>query len=197
MFAGGALTLAVPLVLGFAVAGTVIGVAAKDQAVIPFLKLAFSGLGLGILFLGLGLTISTFSRTRVQALVFALLAWCVAVFVFDLAALGALVSTHSTAAAREIEVVCDATHINVAADVHSAFDNATAAPVGSSGALPSSRAEPSLGWLALNPVDLFRAINLPAQMQIRVPMITAVFSVCSWLAFGLGAAVWRLRRTDI
>ena len=111
-FCGGCLTLAVPLLFGFAIAGTVIGVAAKDDQFASFLKLAVSGLGLGILFLALGLAISTISRTRVQALVLALLTWCLAVFVFDLVALGMLVSNNSAAAAQEIEFVCDATHVN-------------------------------------------------------------------------------------
>ncbi len=39
-FFGGCLTLAVPLSLGFAVAGTVIGLAARDNGFAPFLKLA-------------------------------------------------------------------------------------------------------------------------------------------------------------
>ena len=119
------LTLALPLVLGFAIAGTVIGVAAKDDGIAPFLRLALSGLVLGILFLGIGVAISTFSRTRVQSLVAALLTWCIAVFVFDLVALGLLVSTKSPVATQEIEVLCDTTHVNAAADIHSTFDNVT------------------------------------------------------------------------
>src|SRR5262249_31782534 len=92
-FFGGCGTLAVPLTLGFMVAGAVIGLTSKDSSIEPFLRLAASGLVLGILFVGVGLAISTFCRTRVQALVVSLLVWCLAVFVFDLVALGLLVST--------------------------------------------------------------------------------------------------------
>lgn len=192
-FLGGCLTLAVPLTLGFAVAGTVIGLAAKDNGFGPFLKLAVSGLVLGILFLGLGLMISTFSRTRVQALVLALLTWCLVVFVFDLVALGVLVSTKSTAAAYEIEFVCDATHVNAAADLHSAYDNVTDQPARATLANPT----PSIGWLAINPVDLFRALNLPQQTGIRVPAISTILAVACWLIITLGASLWRLRRADL
>lgn len=192
-FFGGCLTLAVPLTLGFTVAGTVIGLAARDNGFGPFLKLAVSGLGLGILFLGLGLMISTFSRTRVQALVLALLAWCFVVFVFDLVALGVLVSTKSGAAANEIEFVCDATHVNAAADLHSAYDNVTDQPARSAAVNPT----PSIGWLAMNPVDLFRALNLPQQTGIRVPVLTTILAVACWLIVTLGASLWRLRRADL
>lgn len=192
-FLGGCLTLVVPLTLGFAVVGTVIGLAAKDNGFGPFLKLAVSGLVLGILFLGLGLMISTFSRTRVQALVLALLTWCLVVFVFDLVALGVLVSTKSTAAAYEIEFVCDTTHVNAAADLHSAYDNVTDQPARATLANPT----PSIGWLAINPVDLFRALNLPQQTGIRVPAISTILAVACWLIITLGASLWRLRRADL
>ena len=57
-FLGGCLTLAVPLLLGFIIAGTVIGLAAKDAGIAPFLRLAVSGLILGTIFLAMGLAIS-------------------------------------------------------------------------------------------------------------------------------------------
>jgi ABC-type transport system involved in multi-copper enzyme maturation permease subunit len=191
-FIGGCLTLSVPLALGFAIAGVAIGLSAGTQSLLPFTRLAFSGLGLGILFLALGLTVSAFSRTRVQALVVALLAWCVAVFVFDLVALGCFVSTKAPNASHEIEIVCDATHVNSAADLHSAYD--TLADVRRPAA--STTASPSLGWLALNPVDVFRALNLPAQFDIRVPAFSVALCVIGWLALTLGASLWKLRRTD-
>jgi ABC-type transport system involved in multi-copper enzyme maturation permease subunit len=148
---------------------------------------------LGILFLGLGLMISTFSRARVQALVLTLLAWCLAVFVFDLVALGMMVSTKSAGAANEIELVCDATHVNAAADLHSAYDNVTDEPARSAAIDPT----PSIGWLALNPVDLFRALNLPEQIAVRVPALTTISTIAGWLLFTLGASLWRLRRADL
>jgi Cu-processing system permease protein len=103
-FVGGSFSLAVPLLSGFIIAGAAIGLTTRDNSIASFLRLASSGLVLGIVFLAIGLAVSTFSRTRVQALVLALLTWCVAVFVFDLVALGWLVSTKSSRAAQEIEV---------------------------------------------------------------------------------------------
>lgn len=192
-FAGGCLTLAVPLALGFVIAGTVIGATAKDHAFGPFFKLALSALGMGVLFLAIGILISTFSHSRVQALVLALLAWCAAVFVFDLVALGLVVSTQSTMAAQEIEFVCDATHVNSAADLHSASDSAVNEPIRVQVAIESA----SLGWLAANPVDLFRAMNLPKQTGVRVAPLTVVATVSGWLAITLGLGAWKLRRTDL
>jgi Cu-processing system permease protein len=192
-FIGGCLTLAVPLLFGFIIAGTVIGLAAKDAGITPFLRLAFSGLVLGILFLGLGLTISVFCRTRVQSLAVALLAWCFAVFVFDLIALGCFVSTNTPAAAQEIDFVCDATHVNAAVDFHSDFDH-LADP--STRSAKVSRA-PSLGWLAINPIDLFRAVNLADRLELRLPGSTTLFAVTFWLAGTLGLSIWKLRRIDL
>jgi Cu-processing system permease protein len=193
-FLGGCLTLAVPLLLGFVIAGAVIGLTAKDNSIAPFLRLAGSGLVLGILFLGIGLMISTFARTRVQSLVLALLSWCLAVFVFDLVALGLLVSTKSPVAAREIEMVCDATHVNAAADLHSDFDNVTdRKPRAADEVHTASR----FGWLTLNPVDLFRVTNLPKQFEVRVPALTTALAITLWVGCTLGASLWKLRRIDL
>ncbi len=192
-FLGGCLTLALPLTLGFTIAGTVIGLMARGDGLGSFFKLALSGLVLGILFLGIGLTLSAFSRTRVQALVLALLTWCGAVFVFDLVALGVLLSTNSIAAAQDIEFICDATHVNAAADLHSAYDNVADRPART----VTTSSAPSLGWLAVNPVDLFRALNLPRQTGIQVPALTLLLAVTGWLTLTLGASRWRLRRTDL
>jgi ABC-type transport system involved in multi-copper enzyme maturation permease subunit len=193
-FFGGCLTLTVPLALGFAIAGTVIGWAAKDKGFAPFLKLALSGMVLGIVFLGIGLTISTFSRTRVQSLVAALLAWCFFVFVFDLIALSMIISTKAPAAAQEIEIVCDAMHVNAAADIHSGYDHLTddkqPRPV-------AANRSWGLGWLVVNPVDLFRVVNLSQQLDFRVPAFTSLLAVTLWLASMLGASLWQLRRTDL
>jgi ABC-type transport system involved in multi-copper enzyme maturation permease subunit len=62
-YLGGCLALAFPLALGFVIAGTVIGLSAKDKAVVPFVALALSGLTLAMVFLSLGLLISTCCRT--------------------------------------------------------------------------------------------------------------------------------------
>ena len=192
-FLGGCLSLAVPLLSGFVIAGAVIGLSAKDSAIAPFLRLAVSGLALGFIFLAIGLAISTFSRTRVQSLVLALLTWCLAIFVFDLVALGWLVSTSSSVAAREIEVVCDAMHVNAAADIHSGFDTVPDRNPRAVAAQSSS----SLGWLAINPVDLFRAINLAKQFDFRVPPLTTLLTLTLWLASALGASLWKLHRSDL
>lgn len=192
-FIGGSLTLGVPLILGFVLAGTAIGLTARDSAVVPFIRLALSGLGLGVIFLGIGLAISVFARTRVQALVGALLVWCAAVFVFDLVALGVIVSTKAHAAAEEIDVLCDATHVNASADVHSGYDIATAPAVPHS----AKAAEPSLGWLAANPVDLFRVLNLPNHAGVGISASTIAFSGLLWLALPLSVGAWRFRRSDL
>lgn len=192
-FLGGAATLAFPLALGFTIAGTVIGFSAHDQVVLPFLVLALSGLVLGLLFLALGLSISTLCRTRVQALVGALLMWCIAVFAFDLIALGLVVSTRSAAAAREIERATDATHVTSMAEMHRAFADTD----GSANRLIVEREHRVAAWLALNPVDLFRAVNLPKSANVAVPPWLLAFSVTGWLAGTLGFAAAKLRRTDI
>lgn len=192
-FIGGCLTLALPLALGFIIAGAVIGVAANDRGFGPFLRLALSGMVTGILFLGLGLMISTFSRTRVQALVLALLAWGLAVFVFDLVVLGVIVSTKSVAAAQEIEFICDATHVNVAADLHSAYDNISATSERS--VTQGENRFPA--WLALNPVDLFRLVNLPQQIGGRVSVSLVGSGILLWLLLPLGLSAWKFKRTDL
>ncbi len=104
-----------------------------------------------------------------------------------------LVSTKSTAASNEIEFVCDATHVNAAADLHSAYDTVTDQPPRSAAVDPT----PSIGWLALNPVDLFRALNLPQQTNIRIPATGTMMAVLCWLTCTLGASLWRLRHTDL
>jgi ABC-type transport system involved in multi-copper enzyme maturation permease subunit len=146
-----------------------------------------------VLFLGIGLTISAFSRTRVQSLVFALIAWGLAVFVFDLVALSVVVSTKAPRAFQEMELICDATHVNAAADLHSGFDNLT----NSTPRASRTQSTPSLGWLAVNPVDLFRAVNLSKQLQVGVPPATIALAVTLWMAGSLGASLWKLRRTDL
>lgn len=194
-FVGGCLTLAVPLLSGFLIAGAAIAFGAKDSAVVPFVRLAVSGLGLGVVFLAVGQAISVFCRSRVRALVAALLTWCLMVFVFDLAALGAIICSKSPAAAREIELICDAVHVNAAADIHSADDN-PASSVGLESKVQSGRTS-ALLWLTINPVDLFRAVNLPQQVGITIPFYVIFASSGAWLALALGGGLWRFRKTDL
>ena len=104
-FLGGCLTLAVPLLLGFIIAGTVIGLAAKDAGIAPFLRLAVSGLILGIIFLGIGLAISVLCRTRVQSLVAGLvgMVFCRVRVRFDCAG---LLCFHQSARRRARNRIC-------------------------------------------------------------------------------------------
>lgn len=190
---GGCLATAFPLVLGFGLAGPLIGVATRDGAFQPFLRLAVSALALGFVFVGIGLVISVFCRTRVRALVVTLLTWCVAVFVFDLVALSIIVSTNVRSAAEEIELVCDATHVNSVVDVHAQFED----PAGRSPAGRSSTRETSVAWIAVNPVDLFRAINLPLQVPSGRQGFLALAVILGWIVAILGIGLWKLHRIDL
>lgn len=192
-FLGGCLALSFPVTLGFVIAGVVIGLGAGRNGLGNFILLAVSGLGLGIIFLALGLVVSILCRTRVQSLVIALLMWCAAVFVFDLVALGVVVSTRTNEATKQIETATEATHVNAIADMHQAFD---------SGIDNVPKAQPAatkiLFWTLLaNPVDLFRAINLPVTTGAQVPVIVIPLAFACWIAAALGAGFWRLRRLDL
>jgi Cu-processing system permease protein len=191
-FLGGCLALVFPVLLGFVIAGVVIGLGAGRNGIGNFVVLAISGLGLGIIFLALGLVVSILCRTRVQALVIALLMWCAAVFVFDLVALGVVVSTRTNEATQQIETITDATHVNAIADMHQAYE---------AGVDNVPQAKPAttriLFWTLLaNPVDLFRAINLPTT-DAQVPMLIIPFAFVCWIAAALAAGFWRLRRLDL
>lgn len=192
-FLGGVLTLALPLLLGFAIAGAGIGFSANTSGLGSFLKLAGSGLVLGVLFVGGGLLLSTVCRTRVQALVLALLAWGAAVFVFDLAAMGLLVTTRSAEAAKEVEHATEATHVNAVADMHAAFESGDDAAARAGARAPRS----SPLWLLVNPVDLFRALNLPQSIAPAVPLAGALASVVLWLSVLVAASAWKLKRLDL
>jgi Cu-processing system permease protein len=192
-FLGGCLTVTTPLLLGFVIAGAAIGFTTRDAAVVPFLRLALTSLALSIIFLSVGLLISTFSRTRVQALVLSLLAWGVAVFAFDLIALGIIVSSKVPSASHEIDLVCDATHVNAMADPHSGYDNITETKPKTTAA---SRAS-DVYLLMINPVDLFRAVNLSKQLEATVPAGVIMFATTFWMVGALSASFWKLTRTDL
>ncbi len=192
-FLGGALTLMLPLLLGFAIAGTMIKIAAPGDGLTAFLKLAASGIVLGILFLGLGLLISVVSRTRVKALVFALLTWCVAVFAFDLVAMGVVLALESPQAVREVETATDATHVRNVEDIHAAFEAGDDAASRQAARAPRRLAP----WLLLNPVDSFRAVNLPRDLAPRISAWSMTLSVVLWLGLSLWAATWKLNRIDL
>jgi Cu-processing system permease protein len=191
-FLGGVVTISFPLVLGFIISGVVIGLNASASGLLAFTKLAVSGLALAILFTAAGLAISTFARTRVQALVLALLAWCAVVFVFDLAVLGALLAAKVPQAAQEIEVACDATHVNSMADIHNAFDQ----PGAGAKRIPVQEAS-SFSWILLNPVDLFRATNLPPQPGLKISTATVLSITGLWVGGLLAFACWRFRSQDL
>jgi len=191
-FLGGCLALTFPLVLGFTIAGVMIGLSAGRHGLATFFTLAISGLVLGIIFLALGLLISILCRTRVQALVVALLTWCVAIFVFDLVALGLVVSTRTNQAAQQIETATGATHVTSIADMHAGFENGI-----DQTPRPSEKTSQALFLsLLINPVDLFRAVNLPGAAQ-PVPLYAGIFTVAFWISLSLGAGLWRLRRSDL
>ncbi len=194
-YLGGALTLGLPLVLGFAIAGVVIGLSTGVRALGAFLQLAASGLGLGLLFVGVGLSISSWCRARVQAVVLTLLSWCLVVFVFDLVALGLVVAAHADHAHQEIQTATGATHVNAMARMHAAF--AGEARGGVPPSAPRATAPSLPCWLLLNPLDLFRVLNLPRALAPVVPVLPAVGSVVLWLGAALGTSVWRLRRIDL
>jgi ABC-type transport system involved in multi-copper enzyme maturation permease subunit len=195
-FAGGCLTVAVPLWTGFLVSGVIIGFAARDTTFAPFLKLGLTGLGLGVVFMAIGLAISCCSKTRVQAIVVALLTWCAFVFVFDLLALGTVLSFKAPAAAREIEMVCDAVHVNAAADIHSEGDIFSTTPTQQT-ATNRSMNIAGIACLAVNPVDLFRAVNLSSTLGVQVPPVVIGASFLGWLVFSLALGRWRLNATDL
>ncbi len=192
-FLGGSLALTLPLTLGFTIAGTMIKLAAPGDGLGAFLKLAGSGVVLGILFLALGLSISVFCRTCVKALVFALLAWCIAVFAFDLVSMGVMLSVEAPQAAREVETATDATHVRNVEDIHAAFeagDDAAARQV----ARAPRRFAP---WLLLNPLDSFRAVNLPADLAPKTGAWSIPVTILLWLSLSLSAASWKLNRIDL
>lgn len=193
-FAGGVLTISFPLILGFIISGVVIGLNGNAKGLLAFVKLALSGLALAITFLAAGLTISAFLRTRVQALVAALLTWCFAVFVFDLVVLGTLLAVRSPVAAQEIEVACDTMHVNSSLDIHSAFDTLSN-PARQNGEAPMPPGSPvSFSWILLNPVDLFRTMNLPSEMNLRVPLPFSLAATVFWIS-GLFTLAYRAFRS--
>lgn len=194
-FLGGCLCLAVPVVAGFLIAGTAVGLAARDSGIASFVRLAISGVGLGTIFIAAGLSISVWSRSRVQALVISLLLWCFCIFVFDLIALGVLISSNAPAASREIEIICDATHVNVAADIHSVVD--TSSKTGARASVAGSSHANSMLWLALNPVDVFRAVNLGNQTGLQLPYVVVFGSAALWFGFGAALSQRRFRKIDL
>jgi Cu-processing system permease protein len=192
-FLGGASALAVPLAVGFAAAGVIVGMAAGNDAVNSFILLAGSGLVLGIVFVAVGMWISVLCRTRVQALVVALLSWCAAVFAFDLIALGLLVSARAPLAAQEIDAYCDPMHVTAVADLHAAYEM----PAGAGVEQARERREAALRWLLLNPIDLFRAVNLSQRMNTPMPGSFAAASILLWILGPVGLSWWRFRRMDV
>jgi Cu-processing system permease protein len=193
-YIGVGLALTFSLLLGFGVAGAAIGYGARDRDFGSFAALAISGLGLGLIFAAIAIAISSLSRSRVQALVFSLLVWGGTVFAFDLIALGALVSFVSPAAQKEIDIICDPMHVNaVAADVHAAFDAAA------DGQQQATRQHPVLrmSWLWINPVDLFRSVNLQRYLKASVPWPIVPISAVGWIAAALVFSERKLRKADL
>jgi hypothetical protein len=107
--------------------------------------------------------------------------------------MGVVVTTNSAQAARQIEESTDATHVTSIADMHKAFESGdeTAAR------MIADRSQKVAMWLALNPVDLFRAVNLPTEANVTVPLALEMFSIAAWLLIALGCASWKLHRIDL
>jgi len=121
------------------------------------------------------------------------LTWCVAVFAFDLVAMGIVVTANSNQATREIEQATDATHVTSIADMHNAFESGDEQAT----RITAVRSQKVAAWLALNPVDLFRAVNLPPAANVTVPVPLATLSIAAWLLGALGCASWKLHRIDL
>jgi Cu-processing system permease protein len=192
-FLGGMFTISFPLVLGFIISGVVIGLNASASGLLAFVKLALTGLVLGIIFLSAGLAISSIFRTRVQTLVMALLTWCFAVFAFDLVALGVLLALKSPTAAQEIEVACDPMHVNAAAEIHSSFEN----PSNGQTREPAAQKRPSFSWILINPVDLLRTMNLPAELGLGIPLSLALATTTAWIGGLLTLSFLVFRSQDL
>ena len=190
---GAGMILSVPLLLGFIISGLCIGLIARDRQFGPFLTLAASALALGLVFVAVGLCLSVVSKSRVQALVLSLITWGVAVFAFDLVALGVIVQNKAPGAALEIEVACDATHLNTLADPHTAYDSATATQ--REPAPPTSARVSS--WILVNPVDAFRVLNLSRQTGIIISIPAQLSTLGAWLARPLGLSALLFKSHDI
>ncbi len=192
-YVGAVVTLGFPLVLGFVIAGAAIGGASSAAGSAVFVRLGISAVLLGGVFVAIGLWISTVCATRVRALVVALLTWCAAVFVFDLVAMGILLSSRATSAATEIEAVCEVTGQHPIEDIHSAYNTPEVPPKAGSMASPRD----GLGWVLLNPIDLFRAVNLP-ELAGRTPSAALALGVFgAWIAASLGVSIRSFQRCDL
>lgn len=193
-FLGAAGGLCFSLLLGFGIAGAAVGFASRDRGVAPFLLLTGSGLVLGVVFLAVSLAISSAARSRVQALVVSVLVWGGVVFAFDLVALGLLVAVKAPVAQNEIDIICDPTHVNaVAANVHAAFE----APTEGGARAERAPATPRWSWAWVNPVDLFRALNMSRYLGRPVPWAAAPVCAGLWITLALAVGAWKLRSIDL
>jgi len=92
-FLGLSASISLATVAGFGVAGVMIAFFASTMDAGTYLLFLALVLALILVMTGIGMVASVVSRTRVQALGFAVLAWFIAVFVFDLLLIGAVSST--------------------------------------------------------------------------------------------------------
>jgi Cu-processing system permease protein len=92
-FIGLAGSIGIATIAGFGIAGIVIAFLASTMDAGTYLLFLALVLVLILIMTGIGMVASVLSRTRVQALGFAVLAWFVAVFVFDLLLIGAVSAT--------------------------------------------------------------------------------------------------------
>lgn len=192
-FFGGALACSLPLLLGFGLAGAGIGWAAGGAHWGIFARLAVSSMALVLPFVAIGLALSAFSRTRVQSLVLGLLTWGFAVFVVDLLLLGLLIAVHRVQATQEIKTMTGAAHVASAAELHREFSVDPDHPAASH----PHRFRRNLFLLILNPIALFRSINLPVSNSPRLPAGWIYAGMGLWLALPLLAGLYKIRGSDM
>jgi len=92
-YAGLSVSIALATILGFGIAGIWIAIMTSSMEAGTYLLFVGLVLVLVLVMTGIGLIASVVSRSRVQALGFALLAWAVGVFFYDLVLIGAVSST--------------------------------------------------------------------------------------------------------
>jgi len=55
----------------------------------------------------------------------------------------------------------------------------------------------SMACLTINPVDLFRAVNLSSALGVQVPAGIVAASFLGWLTLSLLLSRWKLNKTDL
>lgn len=189
---GAALALSFPLVAGFALSAFLIMAGAGGRDFFSFVRLAGTSLALGLVFVAVGWWLSAVCASRVKALVIALLVWGFTVFAFDLAALGLFVAVESPSVAAEIEMLCDPMHVAAtASDLHAVYEDP---PIAEDRPAPGGPVRWS--WLWLNPVDLFRAVNLSGLAGREFSPVAALAGWVGWCVCLVALGLRSMSRLD-